>query len=94
MLLQSFSCKLIRVLHGYVGAVLEQGGHVIAYASQTLIKSESNYSVIQKENLAAVLGMKQFRHYPLGRPFTLMTDHASLQWLCAQKWKGSSTVGP
>ena len=29
-----------------LGAVLKQGGHVIEYASQTLTKSESNYSVI------------------------------------------------
>ena len=62
-------------------AVLEQEDHVIAYASWTLTKSESNYSVIQRECLAAVFGMKQFRHHLLGRSFTLMTDHAPLQWL-------------
>ena len=71
-----------------LGAVLEQGGHVIAYASRALTKSESNYSVIQKECLAVVFGMKQFRHYLLGRSFTLMTDHAPLQWLSAQKMQG------
>ena len=68
-----------------LGAVLEQGGHVITYASRTLTKSESNYSVIKRECLAAVFGMKQFRHYLLGHFFTLMTDHAPLQWLSAQK---------
>ena len=71
-----------------LGAVLEQGGHVIAYASRALTKSESNYSAIQKECLAVVFGMKQFRHYLLGRSFTLMTDHAPLQWLSAQKMQG------
>jgi len=71
-----------------LGAVLEQGGHVIAYASRTLTKSESNYSVIQRECLAAVFGMKQFRHYLLGCSFTLMTDHTPLQWLSAQKMEG------
>ena len=71
-----------------LGAVLEQGGHVIAYASRTLTKSESNYSVIQKECLAIIFDMKQFRHYLLSRAFTLMTDHAPLQWLSAQKMEG------
>jgi len=61
-----------------LGAVSEQGGHVIAYASQTLTKSESNYSVIQRECLAAVFGMKQYHYYLLGRCFTLMMDCAAL----------------
>ncbi|MDD9853556.1 MAG: retropepsin-like aspartic protease/reverse transcriptase, partial [Deltaproteobacteria bacterium] len=64
-----------------LGAVLEQDGHVVAYASRSLSKSERNYSVIQKECLAAVYAMKQFRHYLLGRRFQLLTDHAPLQWL-------------
>ena len=71
-----------------IGAVLEQDGHVVAYASRTLIKSERQYSVIQRECLAAVYGMKQFRHYLLGCSFKLVTDHAPLQWLSAQKMKG------
>ena len=68
-----------------LGAVLEQ---VIAYASRALSKSECNYSTIQKECLAIVFTMKQFRHYLLGYPFTLMTDHAPLQWLSTQKMEG------
>ena len=43
-----------------VGAVLEQDGHVIAYFSRALTKSEKQYSVIQQECLAAVAAMKQF----------------------------------
>ena len=39
-----------------LGAVLEQEGHVIAYASRTFSTSECNYSVIQRECLAIVWG--------------------------------------
>ena len=71
-----------------VGAVLEQDGHVIAYASRALSKAEKQYSVIQQECLAIVYATKQFRHYLLGRSFKLLTDHAPLQWLSAQKMEG------
>ena len=71
-----------------IGAVLEQGGHVIAYASRSLTQPERHYSVIQRECLAIVYAVKQFRHYLLGRQFKLFTDHAPLQWLSAQKMEG------
>ena len=71
-----------------LGAVLEQEGHVIAYASRSLTASERQYSVIQRECLAVVYALKQFRHYQLGRRFQLVTDHAPLQWLSAQKMEG------
>ena len=50
-----------------VGALLEQDGQVVAYASRTLTKAEKNYSVIQKECLTVVYATKQYRHYLLGR---------------------------
>ena len=71
-----------------VGTVLEQDGQVVAYASRTLTRAEKNYSVIQKECLAVVYATKQFRHYLLGRPFKLLTDHEPLQWLSTQKMEG------
>ena len=52
------------------------------------MKPECQYSVIQRECLAVVYALKQFRHYLLGRPFKLVTDHAPLQWLSAQKMEG------
>ena len=71
-----------------LGANLEQGGRVIAYASRILNSAEQQYSTIQKECLAAVFALKQFQHYLLGSSFQLLTDHAPLQWLLAQKMEG------
>ena len=71
-----------------IGAVLEQGGHVVAYASRTLSSSEKNYSVIQRECLAIIFALKQYRHYLLGCKFSLLTDHTPLQWLSSQKMEG------
>ena len=48
---------------------------MIAYASRVLNKAECNYSAIQRECLAAVYGMKQFRQYLFGQQFELWTDH-------------------
>ena len=46
-----------------IGAVLEQDGHVVAYASRVLTQAERTYSVIQHECLVVVYGTKQFCHY-------------------------------
>ena len=46
-----------------LGAILQQDGYVIGYVSRVLSKSEANYSVIQRECLTLMYGMKQFRHY-------------------------------
>ncbi|KFD60559.1 hypothetical protein M514_27263 [Trichuris suis] len=73
--------------HG-LGAILEQRNHVIAYASRVLRPAERNYSVIEKECLAIVFAVKQFRHYLLGSRFTIHTDHRPLQWLQEQKMEG------
>lgn len=54
---------------------------VIAYGSRTLHRPEINYCVTRKELLAVVYFIKYFRHYLLGRNFTLRTDHGSLTWL-------------
>ena len=71
--------------HMAIDAVLSQLQHgqekVIAYGSRTLHKPEVNYCVTRKELLAVVYFVKYFKHYLLGRKFTLRTDHGSLTWL-------------
>lgn len=68
-----------------IGAVLSQGevpkDQPIAYASRTLNKAETNYSVIQKELLAIVWAVKYFRPYLYGRHFNIITDHRPLTYL-------------
>ena len=63
-----------------IGAVLSQISddgleRVIAFGSRTLSKPERKYSVTRKEMLSVVYFCNHFRHYLLGRKFTIRTDH-------------------
>ncbi|XP_018651543.1 LOW QUALITY PROTEIN: KRAB-A domain-containing protein [Schistosoma mansoni] len=69
-----------------IGAVLSQTTQdgqerVIPYASRRLDKRETRYSTTRREMLALVKFLQHFRHYLLGRPFRVRTDHRALQWL-------------
>lgn len=73
-----------------IGAVLFQknefgGENPIAFYSQKLNSAQKNYSVTEKECLAAVLAVKRFRPYVELMKFTIITDHASLKWLMSLK---------
>lgn len=58
---------------------------LIAYATRTLSASEQNYSMIEKEALAIVFGIKKFHQYLYGRRFSLLTDHRPLTLLLGPK---------
>jgi len=67
-----------------LGAVLYQlddGGRArpIQFLSRTLLGAEKNYTVTEREGLAIVTAVGRFRHFLLGRCFTLVTDHAALK---------------
>ncbi|KAF9762929.1 Retrovirus-related Pol polyprotein from transposon [Nosema granulosis] len=54
---------------------------MISAFSKNFDKHQMNYSVTDKELLAVVKGINHYRHYLLGRPFTLRTDHKALTYL-------------
>ena len=68
-----------------VGAALlqryEDGLFPIAYASKKLLPREKNYSVIERECLAIVFGIRKFQKYLYGAEFVLQTDHAPLSYI-------------
>lgn len=76
-----------------IGAVLSQGelpyDRPIHFFSRTLNEAQRRYSTIQKELLAIVEAIKNFRPYLYGRFFVLITDHKPLCYLFNMKDCGS-----
>ena len=55
--------------------------HIIAFGSFALTPTQRRYCTTGKELLAVLRFTHEFRHYLLGRPFIVPTDHNSLTWL-------------
>ena len=66
----------------------ENGLFPIAYASKKLLPREKNYSVMERNRLAIVFGIRKFQKYFFGAEFVLQTDHAPLSYI--QKCKVES----
>ena len=69
-----------------VGSVLyqkdsEENLRVIAYASRVFKGAEHHYSTSEKEIIAIVYALKQFRYYIYGTHFEIHTDHQALSFL-------------
>lgn len=72
-----------------IGAVLVQLGengeeNPIAYMSKKLNSIQRNYSVTEKECLAAIEAIEKFRCHVELQEFEVITDHSSLLWLMRQ----------
>ena len=58
----------------------------ISFAGKKLNKTEQNYSTTEKECMAIVWAIKNFRSYLHGKEFIIETDHDSLQYLDKSKF--------
>ncbi len=70
-----------------IGAVLNQKGedqrtHPVAYYSESFSATERNYDIYNRELLAIVKSLRQWRTYLLGSPhkITIYMDHSNLQY--------------
>jgi len=68
-----------------MGCVLQQMQNgllkVIGYACKTFSDAELKYCTTCRELAAIIYGLKHYRHFLLGFPFVLCTDHAALTHL-------------
>ncbi|KYO47305.1 hypothetical protein Y1Q_0018216 [Alligator mississippiensis] len=68
-----------------LGAVLlqehQKTQHPMVHLSQKIIPWEWNLSSIEKECLAIIWALNKLKPYLWGQQFTLLSDHAPLQWL-------------
>ena len=68
-----------------LGAVLSQikdsVEYVVCFASKSLSEVQRRYSITDRECLAIQWAVNLWKHYLLGKTFTVVTDHQALKWL-------------
>jgi len=75
-----------RRIAAVLGQIDDEGQeYMVACASRTLNKHEKNYSPYQGEMLAAVYGVRTFRHLLFGCHANLVTDHEPLEYLMSNR---------
>ena len=67
-----------------VGAVLSQEGQPIAYESRRLHSEERTLGIYEKELLSLIHALDSWKHYLLGTPFIIRTDHQSIRYFMTQ----------
>jgi hypothetical protein len=71
--------------HVGIGVVLMQDGHPLAFVSKALGPRNISLSVYEKEYLAILLAIEQWRSYLQVQEFTIRTDQKSLTHLEGQR---------
>lgn len=68
-----------------LAATLSQKHRPVAFFSRTLTASEQNHSSIEKEASAIVECLRKWKHFLMGRHFTIITDQEALSFIFNQK---------
>ena len=71
-----------------IAATLSQGERPVAFFSRTLSRSETSYSVIEKEALAIMEAVRRWSHYLHGKRFDLVTDQRALSFILSKSHNG------
>lgn len=72
-----------------IGVVLSQASHSIAFFSKALGNRGRAKPIYEKELMVIVLSMQKWRHYLLGRHFTIWTDQHNLKFIMDQREIGT-----
>ena len=72
-------------IRAVLGQREDKKSFVIYYASKTLDSTQANYTTTEKEFLAVVFALENFRSYIVGSPLTIFTDHATLKYLLSKQ---------
>jgi hypothetical protein len=67
---------------GILSQKIDNKWHPVAYMSKALSETERNYEIYDKEMLAIILALEEWRQYLMGTSerFEIWTDHQNLQY--------------
>lgn len=64
-----------------IAATLNQENRPVAFYSRTLSPSETKHHAVEKEAAAIVEALRKWRHFLLGKHFTVITDQKSISFM-------------
>ena len=76
-----------------LAGVLNQGGRPVAFFSRSLHGSELGHPPVEKEACAIIESVRYWKHYLLGRHFTLVTDQKSVAYMFEKRVKATQLKG-